>query len=232
MEITPIAKIENGFVSKFGIPRQSGLSSALSRIIFEPPYRDPSALRGIEGFSHLWLIWQFSESVRSGFSPTVRPPRLGGNRRVGVFASRSPFRPNSLGLTCVRLVGIEHTSSEGDVLIVSGADLMNGTPIFDVKPYIAYADSYPSAICGFADETAHFALDVFIPPEQLQKIDPEDREDIAALLRNDPRPSYQHDPERIYYFEYKDYRISFRADEKKLSVVAIERMREEGDNHN
>lgn len=227
MEIVPIAKIENGFVSKFGIPRQSGLCSALSRIVFEPEFRSPEALRGIDGFSHLWLIWQFSESVRPGFSPTVRPPRLGGNRRVGVFASRSPFRPNSLGLTCVRLERIEHTRAEGDVLVVSGADLMNGTPIFDIKPYVAYADSRPDAVSGFAESFADFSLDVTVPEELLKIVDPQDRQPLIELLKNDPRPSYQNDPERIYNFEYKFYSIGFRAADGRLEAVRIERRNED-----
>lgn len=227
MEIVPIAKIENGFVSKFGIPRQSGLCSALSRIVFEPEFRSPEALRGIDGFSHLWLIWQFSESVRPGFSPTVRPPRLGGNRRVGVFASRSPFRPNFLGLTCVRLERIEHTRAEGDVLVVSGADLMNGTPIFDIKPYVAYADSRPDAVSGFAESFADFSLDVTVPEELLKIVDPQDRQPLIELLKNDPRPSYQNDPERIYNFEYKFYSIGFRAADGRLEAVRIERRNED-----
>lgn len=227
MEIVPIAKIENGFVSKFGIPRQSGLCSALSRIVFEPEFRSPEALRGIDGFSHLWLIWQFSESVRPGFSPTVRPPRLGGNRRVGVFASRSPFRPNSLGLTCVRLERIERTRAEGDVLVVSGADLMNGTPIFDIKPYVAYADSRPDAVSGFAESFADFSLDVTVPEELLKIVDPQDRQPLIELLKNDPRPSYQNDPERIYNFEYKFYSIGFRAADGRLEAVRIERRNED-----
>lgn len=225
MEITPIAKIENGFVSKFGIPRQSGLCTALSRVVFEPEFRDPSAIRGIEGFSHLWLIWQFSEAVRSGFSPTVRPPRLGGNRRVGVFASRSPFRPNSLGLTCVKLVAVESSPRDGKFLVVSGADLMNGTPIFDIKPYLPYADSRPDALSGFAEGPEDYALEVIIPPEQLEAVAPDDRAAITELLRCDPRPSYQHDPERIYYFEYKNYRIGFRVDGKLLETVSITKIR-------
>lgn len=227
MEIVPIAKIENGFVSKFGIPRQSGLCSALSRIVFEPEFRSPEALRGIDGFSHLWLIWQFSESVRPGFSPTVRPPRLGGNRRVGVFASRSPFRPNSLGLTCVRLERIERTRAEGDVLVVSGADLMNGTPIFDIKPYVAYADSRPDAVSGFAESFADFSLDVTVPEELLKIVAPQDRQPLIELLKNDPRPSYQNDPERIYNFEYKFYSIGFRAADGRLEAVRIECRKED-----
>lgn len=221
MELEIIARIENGFSSKFGIPRQSGLCSAVSKIVFEPKFRSPEALRGIEGFSHLWLIWQFSEAKNSSFSPTVRPPRLGGNKRVGVFATRSPFRPNSLGLSCVKLVGIEHTKTRGDVLLVTGADLMNGTPIFDVKPYVAYADSRPEAVSGFAEEFKSYAIDVNIPEELEKIISPEDKEPLYEILKNDPRPSYQQDVERIYSFEYKDYAISFKVDGGTLTVTGL-----------
>ena len=222
MELKVIAKIENGFVSKFGIPRQSGLCSAVSTIVFEPEFRNPEALRGIEGYSHLWVIWQFSEAHTDSFSPTVRPPRLGGNKRVGVFATRSPFRPNSLGLTCVKLEGIEHTHDRGDVLLVSGADMMNGTPIFDIKPYIAYADSRPDAVSGFADDYKDFALEVEIPESLSAKVSPDDIAPLREILQNDPRPSYQHDPERVYYFEYKDYAIGFKADGERLTVTKID----------
>lgn len=221
MELEIIARIENGFSSKFGIPRQSGLCSAVSKIVFEPKFRIPEALRGIESFSHLWLIWQFSEAKNSSFSPTVRPPRLGGNKRVGVFATRSPFRPNSLGLSCVKLVGIEHTKTRGVVLLVTGADLMNGTPIFDVKPYVAYADSRPEAISGFADEFKSYAIDVNIPEELEKIISPEDKAPLYEILKNDPRPSYQQDAERIYSFEYKDYAISFKVDGGTLTVTGL-----------
>lgn len=223
MELKVVARIENGFVSKFGIPRQSGLCSAVSEIVFEPEFRIPEALRGIEGYSHLWLIWQFSEATDKGFSPTVRPPRLGGNKRMGVFATRSPFRPNSLGLTCVKLEGIKHTKDRGDILLVSGADMMNGTPIFDIKPYVAYADSRPDAVSGFADDYKDFALEVKIQPEHLEKISAEDVEPLSEILKNDPRPSYQHDPERVYYFEYKDYSVGFRVDGERLEVIKLER---------
>ncbi len=226
-ELTVIARIENGFTSKFGIPRQSGLCSAVSTIVFEPEFRAKEALRGIEQFSHLWLIWQFSESLGKKFSPTVRPPRLGGNTRVGVFATRSPFRPNSLGLSCVKLEGIEHTRDRGDVLLVSGADLMNGTPIFDIKPYIAYADSRPDAVSGFADGSANYRLEVNIPPELLKKIRPEDEKPLREILQSDPRPSYQHDPERVYSFEYKDYSLSFKAGDEVITVTDIRNGNEE-----
>lgn len=222
MELKIIARIENGFTSKFGIPRQSGLCSAVSKIVFEPEYRFPEALRGIDGYSHLWLIWQFSESVRDDFRPTVRPPRLGGNKRVGVFATRSPFRPNSLGLSCVKLLGIEHTREQGDVLLVSGADLMNGTPIFDIKPYIAYADSRPDAVSGFAEKFTDYALTVEIPEILLKNVAEEDRQPLAEILKNDPRPSYQQDSERIYSFEYKNYAVGFTVDGQRLKVVRLE----------
>lgn len=227
MELKIIAKIENGFTSKFGIPRQSGLCSAVSKIVFEPEYRSPEALRGIDGYSHLWLIWQFSESVRDDFRPTVRPPRLGGNKRVGVFATRSPFRPNSLGLSCVKLLGIEHTSEQGDILLVSGADLMNGTPIFDIKPYIAYADSRPDAVSGFAEEFSGYALAVEIPENLLKNVAEEDRQPLVEILKNDPRPSYQRDPERVYSFEYKNYAVGFTVDEQRLKVVRLDSLPKE-----
>ncbi len=222
MEISPIAKIENGFVTKFGIPRQSRLCTAVSRIVFEPKYRVPEAIRGIEEFSHLWLIWQFSETPSAEFSPTVRPPRLGGNRRVGVFATRSPFRPNSLGLSCVRLVGLEHTKDSGTVLLVSGADLMNGTPIFDIKPYLPYADSIPDAVGGFADGFSDYALKVAIP-KNLEENAGEDAAEIISILKNDPRPSYQQDSERVYCFEYKGYSIAFTVSGDTLSVQKLEK---------
>lgn len=220
MDLKVIAKIENGFSGKFGIPRQSGLCSAVSRIVFEPEFRNPEALRGIEEFSHLWLIWDFSESHRDGFSPTVRPPRLGGNKRIGVFATRSPFRPNSLGLTCVKFLGVEH-SPNGDVLLVSGADLMNGTPIYDIKPYIAYADSVPDAKSGFADDFSGYELNVNIPEELKNVISGGDLVPLTEILKNDPRPSYQDDPTREYCFEYADYSVGFTVDGGTLTVTKL-----------
>ena len=220
MELKVIAKIENGFSGKFGIPRQSGLCSAVSKIVFEPAFRDPEAIRGITEFSHLWLIWDFSESHREGFSPTVRPPRLGGNTRVGVFATRSPFRPNSLGLTCVKLIGIEE-GPRGSVLLVSGADLMNGTPIYDIKPYIAYADAVPDAKSGFADEFSGYSLDVSIPDSLQKLIDDADLVPLIEILKNDPRPSYQDDPEREYFFEYADYAVGFKVSGGVLTVTKL-----------
>ncbi|MCD8106508.1 MAG: tRNA (N6-threonylcarbamoyladenosine(37)-N6)-methyltransferase TrmO [Oscillospiraceae bacterium] len=224
-EIKQIAHIENDFTSKFGIPRQSGLLENMrSTIVFEPEFRDEQSLREIEGFSHLWLIWQFSESVRDGFSPTVRPPRLGGNRRVGVFATRSPFRPNSLGLSSVRLIAVKKTADKGTVLEVTGADLMNLTPIFDIKPYIAYSDSHPDAVCGFSDvaDAEHHVLSVTIPPEIESEI-PEDKlENLKELLSLDPRPAYQDDPERMYTFEFAEMKVGFRVKGEELTVDFID----------
>ncbi len=221
--IKQIAHIENDFPSKFGIPRQSGLVNGMvSKIVFEPEFRSAEALRGIEGYSHLWLIWQFSEAVRDTWSPTVRPPRLGGNKRVGVFATRSPFRPNNLGLSSVKLVGVADTHDQGKVLLVTGADLMNGTPIFDVKPYIAYADSHPDAVSGFADDFVGYALTLDFSGELLSKVDEKDRTPLCEVLKNDPRPSYQHDPERVYTMDYGKYSVSFRVDGETLIVTEVE----------
>lgn len=221
-EIKPIAYIENDFSSKFGIPRQSGLLDKMeSVIVFEPDFRVGEALRGIDEYSHLWLIWQFSESVRDGFRPTVRPPRLGGNKRVGVFATRSPFRPNSLGLSSVRLLGLRETKDRGTVLVISGADLMNGTPIFDIKPYVKYSDSHPDAKCSFADRFSGYALNVSIQQSELDKLPKEKQETLKELLANDPRPSYQHDSERIYTLDYAGFSVSFRVDGEELEVVEI-----------
>ncbi|MBR6045989.1 MAG: tRNA (N6-threonylcarbamoyladenosine(37)-N6)-methyltransferase TrmO [Ruminococcus sp.] len=224
LNIKPIAVIRTDFGEKFGIPRQSGRApSARGRIIFEPEYRSPEALRGMEGFSHLWLIFDFSECHREGWSPTVRPPRLGGNRRIGVFASRSPFRPNPLGLSCVKLEGLEQTPNEGTVLLVSGCDLLDGTPIFDIKPYLPSADIRADAIGGYADEFTGHRLRVTIPPEAA-KLLPEGK--LAALLEclaDDPRPSYIDDPERIYGMRYAGYNVRFRVEGDELEVVGIER---------
>ena len=218
-----IARIHNDFKEKFGIPRQSGLCGELkSRIVFEAEYRNPDALRGIDGYSHLWLIWQFSESVRNVWSPTVRPPRLGGNKRVGVFATRSPFRPNPIGLSSVKLLGIEQTDSEGMVLIVGGADLLDGTPIYDIKPYIAYSDSHPDAISGFADPVKEYALKVEFCKELLSKIPISKQNALIKILEHDPRPSYQNDSEREYGFRFSDYEIFFKADSERLTVTRVE----------
>lgn len=222
--IHPIAHIESDFKEKFGIPRQAGLVDALeARIVFEPEYRDPEALRGIEGFSHLWLIWQFSAAVRSDWSPTVRPPRLGGNERIGVFATRSPFRPNSLGLSCVRLIRIESTPEQGSTLIVGGADLMDGTPIFDIKPYVAYADSKPDARSGFASDAPE-VLNVSIPEEINQQIPVEKRAALIGVLSEDPRPRYQHDSERIYAMSFAGMNVKFRVDNDTVIVTDIKRI--------
>ena len=217
-----IARIHTDFKEKFGIPRQSGLVDSLrARIVFEPEYRVKEALRGIEDFSHLWLIWEFSEAKRDGWSPTVRPPRLGGNKRMGVFATRSPFRPNSIGLSSVRLIGIEHTESEGDVLIISGADLLDGTPIFDIKPYLPFTDSHPDAKGGFADEKKEYEAEVIIPDEVKKGISEHRLEEITELLLQDPRPSYRDDENREYGMSYADLEISFTATSMTLTVTSI-----------
>ena len=217
-----IARIYTDFKEKFGIPRQSGLAEGLvGRIVFEEEYRRPEALRGIDGYSHLWLIWNFSECERDTWSPTVRPPRLGGNRRVGVFATRSPFRPNPIGLSSVRLLGVEHTDTEGDVLLVSGADLLDGTPIYDIKPYLAFTDSHPDAICGFADGVRDYKLTVDFPKELADLIAAEKLQGLITLLENDPRPSYQDDPERIYGMLFSEREIKFRVEGDRLIVTDI-----------
>ena len=209
-EIQAIARMRSDFPTKFGIPRQSGLVEELrSTIVFEPEYRNPDTLRGIEGFSHLWLIWQFSEAVRKDWSPTVRPPRLGGNTRMGVFATRSPFRPNSLGLSCVRLLGVEDTAEFGTVLHVGGADLMDGTPIFDIKPYIAYGDAHPEALGGFTDHAGDFLLHVNFPDNLLNRIPHDKRQALLGVLSHDPRPSYQRDPVRVYGLSFAGFKIRF-----------------------
>ena len=222
VNIQVIARMHSDFATKFGIPRQSGLVEQLrSTIVFEPEFRNPDALRGIEEFSHLWIIWQFSEAVRQGWSPTVRPPRLGGNTRMGVFATRSPFRPNNLGLSSVRLLGVEHTEEFGTVLHVGGADLMDGTPIFDIKPYIPYSDCRTDATGGFTDSAADFILDVNFPPELLVRI-PEGKRDAAiAVLSHDPRPSYQRSPDRIYGLAFAGADIRFRVENKTLHVIEV-----------
>ncbi len=210
--IKKIATIENGFSGKFGIPRQSGLCENVpSRIIFEPEYRIPQAVKGLEDFSHIWIIWQFSENVGTEWSPTVRPPRLGGNRRMGVFATRSPFRPNSLGLSCVKLDKITYDENLGPVLQVSGADLMNGTPIFDIKPYIPYADSIEDATSGFVGQAEKKKLTVE-GGEWENGIDTQICKAVRQIISQDPRPAYQDDPERIYKFEYSGYNISFKVE--------------------
>ena len=220
--IKPIARMHSDFPTKFGIPRQSGLVNELeSTIVFEPEYRNPDALRGIEAFSHIWLLWEFSEAVRDEWSPTVRPPRLGGNKRMGVFATRSPFRPNAVGLSGVRLESVELHTDRGPILHVSGADLMDGTPIYDIKPYLAFADSHPEATGGFTDQTKEYALEVEIPDTILQRVNKDKREALKAVLAHDPRPSYQNDPERVYGMEFAGYEVKFRVAEGVLSVIDI-----------
>lgn len=223
--VQSIARMRSDFPTKFGIPRQSGLVEALrSTIVFEPPYRNADALRGIEDFSHLWIIWQFSEAVRQGWSPTVRPPRLGGNTRMGVFATRSPFRPNNLGLSSVRLLGVEKTAAFGTVLHVGGADLMDGTPIFDIKPYIPYSDCHIAATGGFADRAAPYLLNVIFPPELLALLPEEKQGSAMAVLKCDPRPSYQQDPERVYGLAFAGFDIRFRVERDTLMVIGVDPM--------
>ena len=216
-----IARIRNPYDSKFGVPRQSGLAEqVVSEIVFEPEYRVQEALRGIEEFSHLWLIWAFDRAERESWSPTVRPPRLGGNRRVGVFATRSPYRPNAIGLSCVRLLGTEK-ESDGIVLKVAGADLMNGTPIYDIKPYLPYADCVPEATGGFTDRTEKRTVEVEIPESCAMHMPPADLEALKAVLREDPRPAYQDDPERIYAFEFAGKHVEIRVEGHTLYVITI-----------
>lgn len=217
-----IAKMHSDFPTKFGIPRQSGLVESLhSTIIFEPEFRNSDALRGIEGYSHLWLIWQFSHAVKSTWSPTVRPPRLGGNVRMGVFATRSPFRPNSIGLSSVKFLGLEQTKNYGTVIHVAGADLMDGTPIFDIKPYISYCDCHTEASGGFTDHADDFLLNVEFPQQLLEQL-PNDKQAAAiGILSHDPRPSYQQNPERVYGINFAGYDIRFVVQENTLYVKEI-----------
>ncbi|MEE1280062.1 MAG: tRNA (N6-threonylcarbamoyladenosine(37)-N6)-methyltransferase TrmO [Oscillospiraceae bacterium] len=224
MEIFPIAHIQTDFNEKFGIPRQSGKVRELrARIVFEPKYRNPDALRGIEGFSHLWLLFDFSLAHREGFTPTVRPPRLGGNRRIGVFASRSPFRPNNIGLSSVELICVEKNENEGDVLIVSGADLVNGTPIYDIKPYLAYTDSHPNARGGYADEVLGHKLSVTVSNELLRLIPEDKREALISCLSEDPRPSYQGDDKRVYTMNFASMEVSFIVKGKFAEIIEIKK---------
>ena len=220
---TVIARMHSDFDQKFGIPRQSGLVEELeSTIVFEPEFRNPDALRGLEGFSHLWIVWEFSKARREGWSPTVRPPRLGGNQRLGVFATRSPFRPNPIGLSCVRLVGVEQTEEHGWVIRVAGADLLNGTPIYDIKPYLPYADCKPEAIGGFASAPKEATLTVHIPEEFVEKIPAGKLEAVLGVLAQDPRPSYQDDPERVYGMGFGGMEIKFKVDGDQLTVCGVE----------
>lgn len=218
-----IARIYTDFREKFGIPRQSGLAKdTVGRIVFEPEYRVPEALRGIEEYSHLWLIWNFSEAEREGWSPTVRPPRLGGNKRMGVFATRSPFRPNAIGLSSVRLLSVEDTA-EGKVLVVAGADILDGTPIYDIKPYLAFTDSHPDAVCGFADEVRDYSLEVVIPEELKSGLSDEYIRALVSILSGDPRPQYKEDSDRIYGMIYGKNEVKFTVADGVLSVVEISR---------
>ena len=225
MQLPPlvmIAKIENDFPTKFGVPRQSGLAPQLvSRIVFEPPYREKDALRGLEGWSHLWLLWLFSGAVRDKWSPTVRPPRLGGNTRMGVFATRSPFRPNPIGLTCVRLEKIDLNAKDGPVLFVSGADLMSGTPILDIKPYLPFADSVPDASGGFAQAGLSHRLTVDFPKDLLEQVPKEKREALLEVLAQDPRPAYQNDPARVYGLPFAGLDVRFSVENDTLTVREI-----------
>lgn len=220
-----IANIHSDFPTKFGIPRQSGLVEELTaQIVFTPDYRAPEAVRGLEDFSHIWLIWQFSKAVREHWSPTVRPPRLGGNTRMGVFATRSPFRPNAIGLSCVRLLKVEPNTPEGPVLTVAGADLMDGTPILDIKPYIPYADCQMEATGGFTDTAGEFLLKVEFPPELLSMVPEDRREALIGVLRHDPRPSYQRKPERVYGMEFAGVNVRFKVAGEVLTVVDCEKV--------
>ena len=223
-QVKIIARIRSDFSQKFGIPRQSGLVEELeATVVFEPEYRDPEALRGLEGFSHLWLVWEFSQAKREGWSPTVRPPRLGGNQRLGVFATRSPFRPNPIGLSCVRLKGVELHTPDGPVIRVAGADLLNGTPIYDIKPYLPYADCKPEAVGGFASAPKEATLRVEIPEEWLERIPEEKRAALTGVLAQDPRPPYQQDPERVYGMTFGGLEVQFRVDGAVLTVCGVAR---------
>ena len=221
----PIAHIRSEFPTKFGIPRQAGLAEHLTAtVVFEPEFRDPEALRGIEGFSHLWLIWEFSAARREEWSPTVRPPRLGGNTRLGVFATRSPFRPNPIGLSCVGLAGVEKTAEFGTVLRVMGADLMDGTPIYDIKPYIPYADCHPEATEGFTAPGQDYLLTVDIPAPLLGRVPPDRRAALREVLAQDPRPAYQRDSQRVYGFGFAGMEVRFAVRDGVLTVTDIQRI--------
>jgi tRNA-Thr(GGU) m(6)t(6)A37 methyltransferase TsaA len=225
--LDPIAHIRTEFPTKFGIPRQAGLVDSLrATVVFCPPYRDPEALRGLDGFSHLWLIWEFSQARRQGWSPTVRPPRLGGNARMGVFATRSPFRPNPIGLSCVRLEAVSPSGPEGPTLLVSGADLMDGTPIYDLKPYVPYADCHPEAVGGFAAQAPEGRLTVDVPEDLLARLPEGRREALREVLAQDPRPSYQDDPQRVYGFGFAGAEVRFRVEGGRLIVLDIQERRQ------
>ena len=225
-----IARIHTPFSQKFGIPRQSGLADTPGTIVFEPEFRDPNALRGLEEYSHLWLVWQFSQA-RQTWSPTVRPPRLGGNRRMGVFATRSPYRPNPIGLSCVRLQGVDLHTDQGPVIHVLGADLKDGTPILDIKPYLAYADSFPEARGGFTDRVARRTLRVEDPGNLLEGLASAEREALGQVLACDPRPSYQADPHRIYGMAYGAWEVRFRVEDQTLYVLELTGKRRDGESN-
>ena len=230
VNINIIARMRSDFPTKFGIPRQSGLVSSLrSTIVFEPEYRNADALRGLEDFSHLWIIWQFSEAVRTEWSPTVRPPRLGGNTRMGVFATRSPFRPNNLGLSSVKILGLEQTADMGTVIHVAGADLMDGTPIFDIKPYIPYSDCHTEATGGFTDTAGEFLLKVEFPAELLALLPEDKRESAIGVLSHDPRPSYQRKPDRVYGLSFAGFDLRFCVREDTLTVLEVNPINHKGE---
>ncbi len=221
-----IARVHGDFTTKFGIPRQSGLVNELESIlVFEPEYRNEDALRGLVDFTHIWILWQFSESMRETWSPTVRPPRLGGNERVGVFATRSPFRPNAIGLSSVRLLGVEKHSQYGMVIRFAGGDMLDGTPVLDIKPYLPYVDSHPDAKGGFAEERKDYALDVVVSEELLQRVPKEKQQALRGVLAGDPRPSYQNDPDRVYGMEFAGLEVKFRVQDSILYVVKIDSLR-------
>lgn len=220
-----IARIHTDFKEKFGIPRQSGITKSTAKIIFEPEYRRPEAFTGIDGYSHLWLIWNFSMAEREEWSPTVRPPRLGGNKRVGVFATRSPYRPNPIGLSSVKLIKYEFTEGCGPVLTVEGADLLDGTPIYDIKPYLAFTDSHPDATGGFADAVKEYRIDVVFPEDLLQKVDTGHREELVRVLEDDPRPSYKKSCGKEYGMKFADYEIFFTSSEKTITVTRVESLK-------
>jgi len=217
-----IARIHTDFASKFGVPRQSGLIDSLeATIVFEEEYRVSEAVRGLDDFSHIWLLWQFSEAVREDWSPTVRPPMLGGNTRMGVFATRSPFRPNPVGLSCVKLLSVEYTKTHGPVLHVAGADLMDGTPIYDIKPYLAYTDSHPDAVGGFTETITDRTVEVVFPPAMLKRVSSSKRDALLKILASDPRPTYQRDPERVYGFGFAGMEVKFRVKDRVLTVLDV-----------
>ncbi len=225
LEFRIIARIRSDFPEKFGIPRQSGLLGQLkSTIVFEPEFRNADALRGMDGFSHLWLLWIFSENIRDTWSPTVRPPRLGGNKRLGVFATRSSFRPNPIAMSCVKIEEINLSTPDGPQIVVSGADLMDGTPIVDIKPYLPYSDSKPDASGGFAESVRHETLEVEISSEILEKFPEDKRESLLEILKEDPRPHYQNNPDRLYGLSFADHEIKFKVCDSTLRVISIKRL--------